>query len=155
MNPGVKARIESLQTFVNKVCSKDVEPEIASYLYKLGAIMACGTIERCVEIIILDKVSNRAHPRIVSFVRSYFKRGLNYDCNEIEQLLIRFDREWAESFKRFSEGNSAVKEGISSCYAIRNSVAHGGAQSLGERTLISYSEHAVTLIQALNDITGR
>jgi len=82
----------------------------------------------------------------MSFLKAYFKRGTNYDCDQISQLLYRFDTTWGHDFEEFVEKNSAVREGISSCYAVRNSVAHGGGQSLGPRTLLQYYE---TLLQAM------
>jgi hypothetical protein len=46
----------------------------------------------------------------------------------------------------FVEKNSAVKEGISPCYAVRNSVAHGGGQSLGPRRLLQYYDTSFMLV---------
>jgi hypothetical protein len=85
----------------------------------------------------------------MSFLKAYFKRGTNYDCDQISQLLHRFDTAWGREFEDFVERNSAVKEGISSCYAVRNSVAHGGGQSLGPRILSQYYEASFTLVAQL------
>ena len=41
-----------------------------------------------------------------------------------------------------------MKEGISSCYAIRNSIAHGG-ETLGPRALKQYYDASLTLVAEL------
>jgi RiboL-PSP-HEPN len=105
-------------------------------LARHGAILLCGYVERSVEVIVLDRLNRRAHERVMQFVKSHFKRGTNYDCEAICQLLERFDTAWARKFRAFVEANDAVKEGLSSVYTVRNSVAHGGDQSLGARRLV-------------------
>lgn len=154
MNLAISSRLQALRDFVSKANRRDLEPETASYLVKLGAVLACGTVERCVEIIVLDRLAHRAHPRVLSFIRSYFQRGTNYDCEAIEQLLARFDPIWADEFKIFVRDNSAIKEAVSSCYSVRNSVAHGGTQSMGGATLKDYSEKIIALVEALEAITA-
>jgi hypothetical protein len=154
VSPAVGSRVAALQDFVTKSNNQKIDPEIAAYLFKLGAVIACGTIERCLEIIILDHLDKRAHPRVVSFLRTYFKRGTNYDCEEIEQLLGRFDTAWADAFKKFVLQNAGIKEAVSSCYSVRNSVAHGGAQTMGGKTLRKYSEKIILLIEAIELITS-
>nr|WP_156041827.1 hypothetical protein [Bradyrhizobium sp. URHD0069] len=82
-------------------------------------------------------------------MKGHFRSGRNYDCENIKQLLFRFDSEWGETFGKFVESNGLVKEGVSGCYSARNSIAHGGGQSLGPRLLKQYYEASFTLVAEL------
>jgi hypothetical protein len=52
----------------------------------------------------------------------------------------------------FVEENSRVKEVVASCYAVRNSVAHGGGQSLGPNALKQFYDATLTLVAELERI---
>lgn len=111
--------------------------------------MICGTIERSVEVLVTERVAQRSAPQISMFLKSFFKRGNNYDCDEIENLLFRFDSNWGHVFRAYIEKHDEIKASISSCYAVRNSIAHGGIQSLGPKILRQYFDNAFTLIAEL------
>lgn len=148
----IEQRFRSLEQLIVAASSKGVDEQIASYLCKLGSVLICGNLERCVEIIITSRLASRSPPQITVFLKSYFKRGTNYDCDQISQLLYKFDVDWGRAFEAFVKNNSGVKESISSCYAIRNSVAHGGGQSLGYRILKQYFDDSLTIISELQVI---
>jgi hypothetical protein len=61
-------------------------------------------------------------------------------------LLYRFDLEWGHAFRDFVAKNDRIKNAITSCYAVRNSIAHGGGQSLGPAALRQYFDDAFNLI---------
>ena len=137
----IEQRFAELEKLVLAAQSKGLDELTISYLCKLGSVQVCGTIERCVEQIFTEKIGSM-NPRIASFLKAHFRSGRNYDCEGIQQLMFRFDSEWGRTFGEFVEGNGFVKEGISSCYAVRNSIAHGGGQTLGPRAL--KRKHPVT-----------
>ena len=85
--------------------------------------------------IVLTRLTKKAHPRVLSFISSDFKRGRNMDCEAIAQLLNRFGSGWYREVTDFVKSNSDLKKAVSSCYAVRNSVAHGGTGSLGANRL--------------------
>ena len=114
--------------------------------------MICGTIERSVEVLVTERVAQRSPPQVSTFLKSFFKRGNNYDCDEIESLLFRFDSKWGHAFRAYIEKHDEIKVGVSSCYAVRNSIAHGGTQSLGPNILNQYFNNARALIAALEDV---
>jgi HEPN superfamily RiboL-PSP-like protein len=126
MRQELDSRFRAIEEFVEYSCSAGVPEQVQSYLFRFGTVLICGNIERSVEIIVLSRLKHRAHPRVLSFIKSHFLRGTNLDCAAVEQLLNRFDSGWYRSFCKFIEENPDVKEGISSCYSVRNSVAHGG-----------------------------
>src|SRR5215211_493083 len=126
-------RYNAVEAFVTEASTADVPERIQSYLFRFGMVLICGNVERSIEIIILDRLASKAHPRILSFVKTHFQRGTDFDCAAVEQLLQRFDPDWYRAFSAFVESNPDIKEGISSCYVVRNSVAHGGTMSVGKK----------------------
>ncbi len=90
---------------------------------------------------------------MISFIKSYFQRGTNYDCEAIRQLLMRFDTEWGRRFELEIGKRASLGEGVSSCYSVRNSVAHGGAGSLGSARLKELAENCVKVIDLIEQAT--
>lgn len=90
---------------------------------------------------------------MLSFVKTHFQRGTNFDCTAVEALLQRFDQDWYRAFSEFVEKNPHIKEGISSCYAVRNSVAHGGTMSVGKNRLKELLQISRTYINAVVECT--
>ncbi|MGO4728029.1 MULTISPECIES: HEPN domain-containing protein [unclassified Inquilinus] len=153
MQLALDARFKSLDGFISKSSGTGVPEEIQSQLFRFGTVLICGNIERCIEIILLHRIESKAHPRIISFVKSHFMRGTNFDCSAIGQLLNRFDPNWYRKFSDFVDQNADIKEGVSSCYAVRNSVAHGGAQSVGKKRLAELLDISRRLVQGVVDAT--
>ncbi|MER9594548.1 HEPN domain-containing protein [Mesorhizobium sp. M0244] len=143
----IDARFSALEKFVNRACDKKLDEQEASYLCKLGSVLVCGNLERCVEIAVVERLERRSPPQISAFLRNYFKAGRNYDCEQIAQLLHRFDSGWGKLFEGLL--TESVRSSISSCYAVRNSVAHGGAQSLGQKSLRQYFEASFQVVVCL------
>jgi len=148
----IEQRFIALDKLIRAAQAKGLDEQTASYFCKLGSVLICGNLERCIELILSERIASRSPPQVMSFLKAYFKRGTNYDCDQISQLLYRFDTTWGHDFEEFVEKNSAVREGISSCYAVRNSVAHGGGQSLGPRTLLQYYDATFTLVAQLEHV---
>ena len=152
MSIAIENRFRDVEKLVIAAQAKDLDPEIAAYYCKLGCVMICGAVERSVEVLITDRVGGKSAPQIKSFLKSFFKRGTNYDCEEISNLLYKFDTNWGDKFKTFISKNDQIKAGVSSCYAIRNSIAHGGPQSLGPKILKQYYENSFDLIADLEKL---
>lgn len=152
MSLAVHNRFRELEKLVLAAQVRSLDPEVAAYYCKLACIMVCGTIERSVEILITDRVGGRSAPQAKSFLKAFFQRGTNYDCDRIVALLYRFDTDWGDAFRGFVDENDRVKTAISSCYAVRNSIAHGGGQSLGPAALKQYFDGAFELIVHLEQV---
>jgi len=148
----VESRFREVEKLVVAAQAKNLDAETASYYCKLGCVMICGAIERSVEILVTERVGGRSAPQVTAFLKSFFKRGTNYDCEEIEGLLFKFDNKWGHAFRAYIERNDQVKISVSSCYAVRNSIAHGGTQSLGPNILKQYFDNAFSLIAELDTI---
>ncbi len=143
----VEQRFAALERLVNKANQKGLEEEEASYLSRLGSVLVCGNIERCVETLLVNRVSAHSSKQASAFLKAFFKKGVNYDAEAICQLLYKFDSEWGHRFEKALPQN--VRESVSSCYSVRNSVAHGGGGSLGPRTLKQYYDASFALVAEL------
>lgn len=154
MNPAIASRKRQLDAYFARALDSKLAEEIQSDLAKHGTILICGFIERSVELIIMDHVKNRAHPRIASFVKAHFRRGTNYDCEAIAQLLDRFDPQWGENFRNFKNSRADITEMVSSAYTLRNSIAHGGSANRGIRGVIDLYQAAQELVLGLLSATS-
>ena len=121
----IEQRYKVLESQIDRACCSDHE-EMGADLRRFGTVLICGFVERSVEVIILERLRDRAHPKVVNFVKSHFKKGTNYNCEAICQLLERFEPDWRRKFKDFMENNEKEVDSLSSIYSVRNSVAHGG-----------------------------
>src|SRR5215211_4830429 len=130
------ARFRVVEAFINEASNANVPDKVKSYLFGFGTVLICGNIERSIEIIILNRLADRAQPRVLSFVKSpHFQRSINFGSSAVKQLLQRFDSEWYRAFCAAIDKNPHVETAIASCYSVRNSVAHGGTMSVGENRL--------------------
>ena len=153
MRPQIQNRVREIERFITRASDKNVPEDLQAALARFGAVLLCGFIERSVEIIIMDRLATRAQGRVLNFVKSHFQRGTNYDCEAIIQLLERFDVGWSQSFRRFIDANDEVKEGVSSMYGVRNSVAHGGTNSVGLARLQQLFSASQSLVGGLEEAT--
>jgi len=153
MRPQIQSRIVAIEQYIVRASGKDVPEDLQGSLARFGTVLLCGFIERSVEIIIMDRLANRAHGRVLSFVKSHFQRGTNYDCEAISQLLERFDVVWCRKFRTFIDGNDDLRVGVSSMYGVRNSVAHGGSSSVGLIRLQELFAASQRLVHGLEEAT--
>lgn len=149
MQHELEQRFRPLELYITRACAARVPEEFAPELLKFGTVLICGAIEQCVQIVVLHRLQARAHPKVLNFIKSYFRKGINLDCSAISQLLARFDANWSQTFDQFAADNDDVKEGISSVYGIRNSVAHGGSSSVGSKRLKELFDASKRLIEGV------
>ena len=143
------ARKKRLDVYFKRIQEGDVADEIRSDLAKFGAVQICGFVERSVEIIVLDRLTGRAHPRVTNFIKGHFKRGTNYDCEAICQLLGRFDTQWEANFREYLRKNDNVVSGMKSAYTLRNAIAHGGEANRGVAGVMQLYVDAKSTVNAL------
>jgi hypothetical protein len=83
----IEQRFAELQKLVLAVQAKGLDEQTASYLCKLGSVLVCGNLEKCIEFLLIDKVGGASQPRVTNFLKVYFRGGRNYDCENILQLV--------------------------------------------------------------------
>ena len=149
MRHSIDSRVRRLDAFFQRARNPDLTDEIRSDLARLGVVLVCGFVERCVEVVILDRLSSRAHPRVNSFIKSHFRRGTNYDCEAICQLLERFDLNWSRRLRGALASRNDIAEALSSAYTLRNSIAHGGDQHRGLKGVEDLYIDAKQLVEAM------
>jgi len=149
MSPDINYRKQQLDKFFARAVNSSLPEETQSDLARHGTVLVCGFIERSVELVIMDKIKNRAQPRVLNFVRRHFQRGTNYDCETITQLLERFDLDWARRFRDFLGSRDDLVQSISSAYSLRNSIAHGATANPGVRRVTQLYGDAKTVIDGL------
>lgn len=120
----INQRFRQLEEQVEIACNVK-DPEVAASLRKYCAVLVCGFVERSVEVIVLERLRGLAHPKVRNFIKSYFNRGRNFNCNSICNLLERFDSGWGSNFRKFIENSDKEVMALNSIYSVRNSVAHG------------------------------
>lgn len=147
----IEQRFKKLEELIVGASDKNLDERVASYICRLGSVQICGNLERCIELILVARLADRSPKQVGKFLRRYFQRGTNYDCERISQLLYRFDSDWGHNFEASIRENDLLKESISSCYAVRNSVAHGGTLSLGPKILKQYFDASLAVVKNLED----
>jgi hypothetical protein len=150
----IETREIALSNYIVRAKRSDVPADVQSYLFRHGAILVCGHVEQCVKLIILERLKNKAHPKIINFVKSHFNHGHNLDCNAIKSLLDRFETNWGKAFEKFIHDNDDIKEGIASAYSVRNPIAHGGTASLGDARLTELFNISKRLIEGVVKCTS-
>ena len=153
MQHAIGSREKKLDEFFQRAKKKVPDDEVVSDLSKLAAVLTCGYVERCVEIVILERLTSRAHTRVLKFIKAHFKRGTNYDCEAMCQLLERFDMDWSERLRHKLAANEQLEASLTSLYVIRNSVAHGGDQNRGLAGIESMYLDCKKIVAALVEAT--
>lgn len=147
------SRYDAVVRFIADASSSGVPPAVQAHLYRFGTVLVCGYVERSVEIIMIERLTKKAQPQVLNFIRSHFKRGQNLNTGAVSDLLNRFDADWYRKFEAFLASNESVKVGISSCYGLRNTIAHGGTATVTQKRLSELLDAAKKMVDAIVDAT--
>ena len=148
MEREIKNREEGLERFFSQA-NRINDDEIKSHLASLGLVLMCGYVERCVEAIITERLILQTQPRVIQFIKTHFKKGTNYNCETIHDLLGRFDESWKEGFRLKIKANQNWSVSLKSVYTLRNSIAHGGTSNTSLEQVKTYYEDCKNVIASL------
>lgn len=149
----IENRYSALLDSVDTACNC-TDAKLATHLRRHCVVLVCGFVERSVELVVLDRLDKKAHPRIISFLRSHFKRGTNYDCSAIASLLEKFDLDWKRKFTQFVQTHEKEVDGLSSAYGLRNVIAHGNTANISAKDLRERCAEAKIIVDALVQATA-
>ena len=124
MRHALDSRTRQIDAFIARLNEPTVSQKI-SKLCSQGMVPCCcvPSVERSVEIIILDRLSRRAHERVMQFVKSHFKPPEQITIAEAICQLLRaaLDIAWSRKYRTFIDGHDAMcKEALTSVYTVRN-----------------------------------
>lgn len=154
MRLSIENREQALGGFIARCAENDVPEDIQSAMRVHSVVQLCGYIERSMEVIILARLEKKAHPRLIEFVKSHFKKGTNFRCPVIKGFLERFDTGWSRKFQDFMDENDDVVESVNSAYTFRNQAAHGNSINLSAHRLSELFEGSRCAVQAIIDCTS-
>jgi predicted transcriptional regulator len=149
MRISIDNREVSLGELIVRCKNGDVPDDIRPAIRVHCVVQICGYVERSIEVVILSRLEHRAHPRLLEFVKSYFKKGTNFRCSVIKSFIERFDTKWAREFQDFIDKNDDAVELLNSAYTLRNQAAHGNSINLSDRRLLELFDGAKRVINGL------
>lgn len=152
MRHAIESRERKLDEFFARAKGAG-DDELKSDLARFGTVLVCGYVERCVEVVILNRLTKKAQPRVLDFIKSHFKKGTNYDCEAICQLLMRFDPKWEATFRSMIDKNDQWSMSLASAYSLRNSIAHGGDGNKGLLGVEALYNDCKNIVVALMEAT--
>lgn len=132
------------------ILANQQDDEIQALMARFLCIRIGGYIEVFLKERIQRFVDNRKSHKIISeYIQNAVRNITNLNSDKIETILRSFSNDWADYYK--SNVNEEIKSSLGSIYTIRNSVAHGGNDSL---SLLNLKRHFANVDLAL-DIVDR
>ena len=140
-----KDRLDDLFKQVSEVSDINLQGHWARYL----CVLVSGFIEVSIRAILTEYVKNKSAPSVANYVVRGLDRFQNPNMERILQTLGTFNPAWADEISKLTEGE--LKDAVDSVIANRNNIAHGGNLSIRYRTIASYYDNAVKVIEIIEE----
>ena len=140
-----KDRLDDLFKQVGEVSDINLQGHWARYL----CVLVSGFIEVSIRAILTEYVKSRADTSVANYVVRGLDRFQNPNMERILQTLGAFNPAWADEIGKLTEGE--LKDAVDSVRANRNNIAHGGNVSIRYRTIASYYDNAVKVIEIIEE----
>jgi len=140
-----KDRLDDLFKQVSEVSDINLQGHWARYL----CVLVSGFIEVSIRAILTEYVKNKSAPSVANYVVRGLDRFQNPNMERILQTLGAFNPAWADEIGKLTEGE--LKDAVDSVRANRNNIAHGGNVSIRYRTIASYYDNAVKVIEIIEE----
>lgn len=140
-----KDRLDDLFKQVSEVSDINLQGHWARYL----CVLVSGFIEVSIRAILTEYVKNKSAPSVANYVVRGLDRFQNPNMERILQTLGAFNPAWADEISKLTEGE--LKDAVDSVIANRNNIAHGGNVSIRYRTIASYYDNAVKVIEIIEE----
>ena len=129
--------------------ASEQEGEIQSLIARFLCIRIGGYIEVFLKERIRAFVDNRKSHKVISdYIQNNIRDITNLNHGKLESVLRSFSNDWADHYA----GNvtEELKSSIGSIYAIRNSIAHGGNDSLSLSDLKKHFKNIELLLELVD-----
>lgn len=141
-------RLENLFDKYNDIPEDDWELKAnwAKYL----CVMVSGHIEITIRTLLFKYCDDKASPFVVNYVSASLKDFQNPKFWKIEDLLRKFNPDWAESLT--NDLDESVKSSIGSIVKNKNLIAHGNDVDITFHRLFNYYKDALILLDKVEEL---
>lgn len=114
------------------------------------AIRSAGLVEKSVQMILAEYARRRSNSEIARFVQRQAEWENSLNCDKIEKLLDRFNKDWWRSLVETTSEESRLA--VDSLKNIRDQLAHGGDNGTGLVNIRAYFQASSSLIDELSEL---
>jgi hypothetical protein len=125
-----------------------VDVRLLSLFANQMALRCAGLVEKSVQLILAEYARRRANPEIARFVQRQAEWENSLNCEKIEKLLDRFNKDWWRDIEASTTEESRLA--IDSLKNIRDQLAHGGENGTGLVSILSYHIASSQLVDQLS-----
>lgn len=123
--------------------------ELKANWTKYLCVMVSGHIEITLRTLLSRYCDDKASPFVVNYVSDSLKNFQNPKYRKIEELLRKFNPEWANSLE--DDLDESVKSSIGSIVANKNRIAHGEDVTITFQLLSNYYKDALRLLDKVEE----
>jgi hypothetical protein len=148
----IRRNQQKIDSVVNEMDGSiaDVSPSLQGVLSSHLVILASGHIELSVKELIKRYGETHGNRQIVRFIDRTIDRENSLNCEKIEKVLSRLDREW---WPRLTNAIGADESAaVDSLKALRDQIAHGRFNGTGFMTVRNYYDGAKRFVSKLDNV---
>lgn len=142
--------IDSTIAIIDKAMQDGVDDRIQPIFSKHLIIAGSGLIESAVSNILYEYCQSRSNKQIQKFISKSVSRLNTLDCQKIEELFNKFDKEWWKKIE--AQTKQDVRDAVDSLRNLRNQIAHGGHNGTGYSTVKDYYRNAKIFIGVVEKV---
>ena len=138
-----KEELDSLFAKLNKL-EAELQPHFSRYL----CVLVSGFLENAVSLIFIDYIKRKKpSPDIQVYIENNLRWFQNPKMEKILELAGSFNQTWQENLSIATKGE--IADSVNTLVNTRNSIAHGGTIGINPKTIASYYNKVLELIDLL------
>lgn len=126
------------------------DPIFMSHWARYTCVLACGSLENCVEQIVSSYVQKNASANVQTFASRYLQGFNNPNPQKITELLGSFSKDWVQKLEIFWDGER--RDAIASIVANRHQISHGQTISLSFSRMKDWYKREKEVIEFLHGL---
>lgn len=142
----LEKKLDDMFTMVNAVQDIEAKARLAEYL----CIRTSGLLESVVKQLVSEFMDGNSQQEANRYVKTKMQTVTNLKHAKLEKLLDSFSSDWQNEYA--SGISDAEKASLNSIIDLRNSMAHGGTQSVSFVTVKSHYDNVKNVIAHLKAI---